>query len=298
MPTIRIPVGPLFSFRECRWFLHRNFDDCMHVVEEDQVKKALLIDGHLLLVSLSEEKEALRVQVLKGPDTPALRKAVTDYITDWWDLDRDLLPFYQQIAKHKQLAYMAADYKGLRLLGMPDLFEAISWAIIGQQINLSFAYKLKRRLVEKYGTHLDHEGSKHYLFPSPEALMRATPEDLRAMQFSQQKIRYLLTVAEAFFSGGISKQELIALPDFAARQQALLALKGVGIWTANYALMKSLKEPGSIPHGDAGLLNALLAHSLIKDKSDLRAIERLFAKFAGWESYLVIYLWRSLAKMD
>ena len=67
------------------------------------------------------------------------------------------------------------------------------------------------------------------------------------------------------------------------------------MWTANYALMKSLKQMQAIPYGDVGLLNALLNHQLIDDKKDLTRMAPLFKKFKGWESYLVFYLWRSLS---
>ena len=74
----------------------------------------------------------------------------------------------------------------------------------------------------------------------------------------------------------------------------LLAQKGIGEWTANYALMKSLRDPQCIPHGDIGLLNALANHNIISDRNELDKIATLFKTFPGWESYLVFYLWRSL----
>ena len=52
-------------------------------------------------------------------------------------------------------------YYGLRTLGIPDLFEALSWGIIGQQINLTYAYTLKRRLVEQFGSYVEWDGRKH-----------------------------------------------------------------------------------------------------------------------------------------
>lgn len=76
----------------------------------------------------------------------------------------------------------------------------------------------------------------------------------------------------------------------------LMSVKGIGIWTANYALMKSLKEQSSIPYGDAGLLQALLIHNIITDKKDGLQIRNFFQEMRGWESYVVFYLWRSLAK--
>jgi DNA-3-methyladenine glycosylase II len=116
------------------------------------------------------------------------------------------------------------------------------------------------------------------------------------MQFSKSKALYLTLIARAFASKQLSKEGLQQLPDLVSRQKALMDIKGVGLWTANYTLMKCLKERSCIPFGDAGLLNALLNHGIIADKKNPREIEGFFSVYATWESYLVFYLWRSLSK--
>lgn len=280
-----------FSFKECLWFLNRNFDDCMHTVGEDHVRKVILVDNQPVLFEIRENNNKLIIKILQGEDSPAIE----NFIHDWFDINRDIKPFYKLLSVHKELAYMSKDYEGLRLIGIPDLFEAICWCIIGQQINLTFAYKTKRRLVERYGIKVLYEGQNYYAFPSPEALADATPEELKAMQFSSQKIAYLTGIANVFKEGKMSKEILLDLPDVSAQQKALTDIKGIGIWTANYTLMKTLRIPTSIPYGDAGLLNGLIAHKIISDKKDIEGINTFFRQFKGWESYLVFYLWRSLA---
>jgi DNA-3-methyladenine glycosylase II len=296
MDSFRIPVQQELDFGECRWFLDRNFDECLHVINGDAVLKALTVKGQHILFSIEGSGDSLYVKILQGKLNNEIEQEITSYISEWFDLKRNLTEFYALLLEHEQLAYMVKEYRGLRLIGIPDLFEAISWAIIGQQINLNFAYKVKRRLVEKYGDRIEYGDNVYFTFPTFNKLAtEASAEDLRSMQFSNSKAIYLLTVASAFSNGEISKSVLIDLPDQISRQKALTSLKGIGIWTANYALMKSLREPGSIPYGDAGLLNALLAHGLIRDKKDHLSIDRLFNRFSGWETYLVFYLWRSLA---
>lgn len=294
--VIEIPVNDTFSFAECLWFLNRNFDDCLHRIGDDHVMKALKIDGKPVLLRISADKDNLCVEVLNERLTPHIKNAVTAYIREWFDLEREIQPFYKLLEKQKPLAYMANDFRGLRLVGIPDLFEAIAWGIIGQQINLKFAYKLKRCVVEAYGETVTFGGVSHYIFPDASRLAAINPDDLRAMQFSARKAEYLVIAAQAFANGQISKEKLQQLPDIAARQKALTDIKGIGIWTANYSLMKSLQEQTSIPYGDAGLLNALLQHGVIHDKNDQAKMARFFRKFPGWESYVVFYFWRSLAR--
>ena len=268
----------------------------MYRVNKTEVVKALIIDNKPVLFSISQNEQDLVVKMLNGTPTSSARTALLLYVTDWFDLNTNLKPFYKLLSANKKLAYMCHDFNGLRLIGIPHLFEALCWSIIGQQINLTFAYNLKRRMVEAYGQQVEFEGLTYHLFPEPQRLAQITVPELRAMQFSDRKAEYIITVAKAFESGQLSKEILQATKGLQAKQDMLTQLKGIGIWTANYALMKSLREPSSIPHGDVGILNALTNHGIIKDRTQTQKIENLFKKFRGWESYLVIYLWRSLAK--
>lgn len=293
--SVSIPLPDLFSFEECLWFLDRNFDDCMHRIEAGKIYKALDTGQGKVLCCMYQNGDELQINLLQGKATTFNLQFVSAYVREWLHMDADIQPFYHQLSKVKKLAYMTEAFRGLRLPSIQSLFEALCWSIIGQQINLTFAYKLKRRLVEQYGENMLYEGHTYYIFPAYAAIAAASVEELRAMQFSGQKAIYLIELAKAFETGRISKPMLMELPTLAERQQALVALKGIGIWTANYTLMKSLRAPDSIPHGDVGLLQALVAHGIMKDRKDLAAAERLYKRFKGWESYLVFYLWRSLS---
>lgn len=293
--VILIPVPEFFSFTECLWFLNRNYDDCLHQVTGNEVRKALLIQEQVVLISVKQQGAFLSIELLQGPCTPAIKKEVTQYVADWFDIERDMTPFYALLQKDKKLAYMAEAYKGLRLLAIDDLFEVICWAITGQQINLSFAYKCKRRLVEQYGSCIEYENQVYHLFPSYEVLATASKALLKQMQFSEQKANYIIGIANDFKNGILSKALVQQLPLLEERRKLLISRKGIGIWTANYALMKSLKEHSCIPHGDVGLLKALVDHGVIQERTETDKIERFFKKYKGWESYVVFYLWRSLS---
>jgi len=125
-------------------------------------------------------------------------------------------------------------------------------------------------------------------------LADVTTGALKDIQFSQQKADYVTGIAKIFADGILTKDQLMTIPDFKARKKALTDLKGVGEWTANYVLMKCLGDPQCIPHGDIGLLNALANHDIISQRSETDKIDGFFQTFAGWESYAVFYLWRSL----
>lgn len=290
-----IPKPRLFRFEESLWFLDRNYDDCMHVIEDGVLYKAIDIDGRSIAFSLRDAGDELLLELTGPPADDAALQQVVSYIHDWLDLGRTLDPFYALLRRNKEMAYMADAYAGLRMVGIPDMYEALCWSIIGQQINLSFAYTLKRRLVTQYGRTVDTGDRILHLFPDPATVREIPAEAWRDMQFSRSKAEYLTGISGMFLRGELSKTKLMQCSLHEDRLKQLTAVKGIGSWTANYVLMKSLKEMQAIPHGDAGLLNALLQHQLIRDKQDTDSIKTLFETFSGWEAYLVFYLWRSLS---
>lgn len=291
-----IPISSTFNFSESLWFLNRNFDDCLHTVFPDHVRKALLINSKPILIEIVQKEDSLQINILFGSCQEEDKSELLAYIKEWLDIDQDISPFYERLRKDERLSYMEQAFGGLKLVGIPDLFEALCWGIIGQQINLTFAYRLKRRLVEKFGTRIEFENQFYHIFPTVEVLSEVDPEDLKGMQFSSKKAEYIVGLAKIFKEGKLGKNLLKNLPDLAARQKTLTSIRGIGIWTANYALMKSLKEQTSIPYGDTGLMQALFNHQIIQHKKDTIPVKKFFENYSGWESYLVFYLWRSLSK--
>ncbi len=288
---ISLPIPSYFSFDECLWFLDRNYDDCVHTVEGNKVRKVVYNGDDLALIEISVANNRLNINILKGNIS---EKYLNDFVKEWFDLDRDILPFYEKLGHDTDFKFMVNDFNGLRLLGIPNAFEALCWCIIGQQINLTFAYSLKRRLTETYGTKIEFEGKKYWAFPEPETISKLSPEDLRIFQFSQKKAEYVIEAGRQFALGNISKEVLAKLSTEEAIKK-LTAIRGIGEWTANYLLMKSLRRQDCITHGDVGLFNALVKIKSFPKRPEKKQILDLFADYKGWEAYLVFYLWRSLA---
>lgn len=290
---IQLLKPPLFSFQECLWFLNRNYDDCLYEVTEHSVIKLVKLNDITVLFEVTETATHLAISILNGaePDTDLLK----NYVHDWFDLDKDLTTFYQLLQKEPDLAYMVKEYHGLRLIGISDLFESLCWSIIGQQINLTFAYKCKRALVEKYSYQEKYQGKTYYLFPEPSLLATLTVEELRKIQFSRQKAEYIIGIAQLFAKQQISKTAVLALEEETAMAKELIKIRGVGEWTANYAMMKCLRCPNALTYGDVGLYNALHAIKGFPKRPPRIQLDDFFNLFEGWKAYLVLYLWRSLA---
>lgn len=289
-----IPIPDKFSFKETLTFLDRGFDECLYFISEGVVSKLLTFpDGDGILRVLQKE-DVLQIELQKEQVNDGDLKRVKTLVSDWFDLNRNIAPFYKLLTKHSTLGHFVKDFYGSRLVGIPDLYEAICWAVIGQQINLTFAHKVKRALVEEYGEQKISGGRVYYTFPTPEKLAKASKKKLRDLKFSRQKIEYLVIISKIFADGGMSKEILRTCDSKDEKIAKLTEIKGIGIWTANYVLMKSMGEMSCITYGDAGLNKAVNRLFDTGSKPDNGKIDEVFKDFAGWESYLNFYLWRSL----
>ncbi|MCA0364477.1 MAG: DNA repair protein [Bacteroidetes bacterium] len=290
---LTIPAPRIFDFNECLWFLDRGYDECLHTISDKKVRKVFNADNQNVLVEISSENEFLICEIL-NTQTADLEN-IKKQIIEWFDLERDLSLFYTLLSRDEDLSFFTEKYFGLRLITIPNLFEALCWSIIGQQINLTFAYKIKRALVEYCGEFVEYEGNKYYLFPSPKDILKIDDEVFREMKFSRQKIAYIRNISEAFLQNIISKEAIQKIDNHKDRLAFLTKIKGVGEWTAQYALMKSLPAMEAVAYGDAGLNQALFNLKNIPKKDSRQLQEQIIEKYKGWEAYLVFYLWRSLS---
>ncbi|MGB0522482.1 MAG: DNA-3-methyladenine glycosylase family protein [Flammeovirgaceae bacterium] len=295
MHSWTIPTPDDFSFKEVCWFLDRDYDDCLHCIENQVITKLLRFQQHDQLVQISAQKQQLEVHLLQGTYHDQLGKVIIDYILEWFDLKRDLSPFYHQLRQNDALAQQVMKHQGLRLISIIDLFEALSWAIIGQQINLRFAYQLKRNLVQRYGASQTFQNQIHYLFPSPEKIAGSTVEELKKLKLSTRKSEYLIGIAERMVKGDLSKRKLLDLAHTSSMITELCNIRGIGEWTANYALMKCLKRMDAVPYGDAGLIKAIQLVNQMEQRPSREEQVLFFKELAGWEAYTTFYLWQSLS---
>ncbi len=282
-----------FSFELACSFLERSPRELLHRVEGGKVYKALFVAGKNILLAIEQDKSDLIIQFLNHNPTAIEKEYVTEYVYQWFDLNTNLKPFYNLVEGDKLLGPLIKKFYGYRIVGQPDLFESLVWAVLGQQINLTFAYTLKQRFVEQFGEVIEHEGQKYFMFPSQDVVAQLTPELLLALQFSKQKANYTIGIAQAFASGEITKESLQHL-SLAEGKEKLMKIKGIGNWTANYALMKTFRYPDAFPLEDVGIHNAIKNLKGMKSKPTLDQVKRIFKKYKGWEAYATLYLWKSL----
>ncbi len=289
-----INTPALFDYHQCLHYIGRSNLELIYQVEGDKIFKLLEMNGRKILCSVaSVGGNGLEVEFLNDQPTDQEADSVFLHIREWFDLDTDLSNFYETVAAEPLFSKLTERYRGLRLIKIPDFFEAMSWAVIGQQINLRFAYQIKKALIEQYAERLQFLGRSYYLFPKPETVANLTVEDLKGLQFSRQKATYLIGIAQALLRNEISKENLKLLP-YADALAKLKTLKGIGNWSANYVLMRSIGTAQAVPLQDAGLKNAL-KRQLELDKAPTPAeVHQIVATWKQWQAYRTFYLWRSL----
>jgi DNA-3-methyladenine glycosylase II len=289
--TLRVPVE--FSSEHAFAFLQRSPKEPMHRINAARVTKLLRIGSELVLFSVRPKGKNLIVDFHYGSPSTEVKKIVRKYVSEWFDLETDLKPFYTMAKKDEILRAIVKKFRGHRIISIPDLFESLIWAVLGQQINVAFAYTIKERFVEKFGEKFEFDGVIHYLFPTPEAVARLTPEQLLPLQFSRQKASYTIGIAQAFVNGELSKNKITGM-SLAEAKEELVRIKGIGNWTANYAMMRTFRHPESFPLEDVALHRAIQIQLGLKKKPSLDRVKKIFRKYKGWEAYATLYLWKSL----
>ena len=180
--------------------------------------------------------------------------------------------------------------EGLRVPGCVDGFELGVRAILGQQITVQAARTLGARLVERWGAEVPKApAGVNRLFPTPQALIQASGDELGQMGIVRQRQRAIQALAQAVINGDIVLQPGV---DIAATLAALQALPGIGPWTANYIAMRALRWPDAFVAGDVALQNALGVRTAANPQ---QAAEAASQRWKPWRSYAVVRAWASLA---
>jgi DNA-3-methyladenine glycosylase II len=171
--------------------------------------------------------------------------------------------------------------------GRPDAddhYGALVRAIVGQQLSVSAARAIYARLTARFGERT----------PAPQEILDDDPEELRAAAgLSRAKVGFLRSLAERVTSGELELERLDELSDQAVTAE-LVAVKGVGPWTADMFLMFHLERPDVLPVGDLGIRRAIERAYGLGALPDAATIERIAEPWRPHRTLACRYLWRSL----
>ena len=206
------------------------------------------------------------------PGDPALADAVRRYLGGPFDLDA----FAAFAATEPVLARLVPTLRGFRPPLVPDPFETLVTSISAQQISLQAAFSIRNRLIEAFGEPYDVA----HAFPTRERLALARPDEVVAVGFSGRKAEYIVGLAQA----DLDLAALALLPDDEVKA-ALIALPGIGEWTAEWFLARHLGRPEAWPAGDLGLRKAVVHYY---GEEDTRAAGARFPGFANLAAHYLL----------
>lgn len=224
------------------------------------------------------------------PD-PAALPEIERRLRTMFDLDAQPQLINPQLATDPLMAQLVAARPGLRVPGTWDGLELAIRAVLGQQITVVAAIRLAGKLVAQYGQPLatPHDAITH-VFPAAEVLAAA---DLATLGMPKARGRTLSGVAQALLDDPRLFEPQASLKAGVAR---LVALPGIGDWTAQYIAMRQMREVDAFASGDIGLINALAAL-----EGGPVSARQLLARAEAWRplrAYAAQHLWTSLQRAD
>lgn len=290
-----IPLPPGYRLADVLAFHRRDTENTAEVVGPASLSKGVMLDGLpvVLAVEFTPSAAACTVQV-DGAVSAALERLIDTALPGILGLRIDPDPFCALAADDPLLGALVRRQPGLRIVQSATVFEALTWAIIGQQINLPFAIALRRTFIMLAGR---RHSSGLWCYPEAADAARIAPADLTSRKFSRSKADTLLR-----FAGLVASGELDLEPGpvntIAQIGQRLLAIKGIGPWTVNYGLLRGYGHADCSLHGDVAIRAALQRLLGETQKPEILRTEQILQQYRPHRTMAAAHLWASLAPPD
>ena len=263
----RLPFRPPYDWDAISSFLADRSIPCVESVTRNSYRRTINVNRATGQIEVRLGSGALDVRV-EFPDARALF-LIVERIRRLFDLSADPTRIEAHLAQDSLLAPKLARHPGLRLPGAWLPFELAVRAVLGQQISVKGASTIADRIAARYG----NDG----LFPSAEILATADVEACGVVRSRAATIRAL--------AGSGLEWEHVGNSDMFL--ETLLALPGVGSWTAQYIAMRAFGEPDAFPAGDLVLQRAAGCRNA-------RELEERAEAWRPWRAYAAIHLWQGV----
>lgn len=279
MNTFALPVQQPFDWESLLAFLRKRATPGVEVVTDSAYTRTISEAGEAQTFSVTYDPEAIALQIAYSGDT-GTRKLVESRAKQIFKPDINTVPIEAFLARDPELRSFVQRQPGLRVPGGWSALEIAMRAVLGQQVSVPAATTLMGRLVRAAGTRLNESS---WLFPRAEQIAQA---DLRGLGVPGSRMQTVKSLAGFFAEHGEQCFEDADIRD------RLLALKGIGKWTAGYILMRTTASHDHWPEGDL-----ILRKALSKDKAMISyaALEQAFSRWSPYRSYATIHLWKGYA---
>lgn len=228
---------------------------------------------------------------------PSLDEAAVDAArrqVEWvFQTNVDLAPFYRMAEADPFLAPLTAMHRGFRVPQGTSVLEGLVNAILGQQISGQVARAVRTAVMEAYGETITVDDVEYRAFPTAETLAGAGVEGLRAQKLSWRKAEYVWDIARKEAAGEIDLQGLYDCSDDEVLA-ALTPLRGVGVWTVHWLMVRTLGRTDGFPHGDLAIQRTL--GDLVNGGVRMTAEEALAysLQWSPYRTYVTTYLFAAI----
>lgn len=258
-------------------------------VDADGLEKGLIWQSRPARISLRFQGGAARLQ-LHADGAPA--PAITDFqlwANRFLGLDQPVAPFEAAMRSHPLLGPLIDASPGLRIPQAATPFEALAWAITGQQISLAAAIALRGRFIEACGRRCGDLAC----FPDADAVLAVSATRLTEAGLSRSKAAALQAIAAGVRDGSLPVDDWWAhrAPPGMIRER-LLSIRGIGPWTADYALLRGFGHPDASLHGDVAVRRGLQTLLGLAEKPSAADTAAWLQTFSPWRTLVAAHLWR------
>jgi 3-methyladenine DNA glycosylase/8-oxoguanine DNA glycosylase len=291
MSIIR-PSGP-FDAAWMREFLGARLVPGLERMDGAEYQRAVWNDDEPLMLSVHFVDVGARpteIHVRSAPARP--ESSLQQMVAALFDLDANVSAFHRCADADPLLRRLVHRRPGVRLPRYLDAFEGLVRAILGQQVSLAAARTTIARLVERFGTPM--KGGALAAFPTPRRVRDAGPARVQSIGLTRGKARALCSAAESSVDGRLDWSLLRAAPADEAHA-ALMALDGVGPWTASYVRMRVLGDRDAFPESDLGVVKAVSALMRRRERLAPGLVLQRAERWRPWRAYATLHLWSSLA---
>lgn len=287
--TLSLALPLQYRVDEVLAFHARDAEGLAEQVSGRTLRKAVLLGGVPLLFTVDFLDGEARCRIEADGALDAATQALAgEALRSMLALRIDPAPFAAFVRGDAFFGPLVERLPGLRIVQSATVFEALTWAIIGQQINLPFAISLRRSFIGQAGR---PHSSGLWCYPEAADVARLALDTLTSRKFSRAKAETLLRVARMAADGELDVR-LNDDPQGSAAQ--LLAIKGIGPWTVNYTLLRGYGYADCSLEGDVAVRSAIGRAQGMAEKPSIAQAQDWLAAYAPHRTMAAAYLWASL----
>jgi DNA-3-methyladenine glycosylase II len=292
---LEIKALPPYDFEtSCEIF--GNGDKQIRNYENGKFWQVLAVNDKLILATVISQGKLNKPRVtaeLKSESeiTEKDTKEVKNLLNLIFSLDLDLTPFYSTANKDKIMAQLTRELRGLKTPTTPSVFEALADSIIEQQISLTVANSLRNKLIKKFGHTLHLEEGLYYAYPSPQQLASVNIAGFRECGLSMRKGEYIKGVSALIAEKKLNLEKLKIYENSEHIATELDKIRGVGVWTAEFTMLRGMQRLEVIPADDLGLrrvVSRYYCQGRATSSSEVRHIAKNWSKWKGLAAYYLV----------